>query len=271
MKKIFKLILISFLFISCEDVIDVDLNTADPRLVIDASIHWNKGTTGNNQFIKLTLTAPYFDDNVPPATGATVTVTNSKNFIFNFLEEDNTGIYKNKNFVPEIGEIYYLNILYNNETYVATETMLPVAPIEYVEQKNDGGFSGEEIEIKAYYSDPKNVENFYLFEFYILDRNTSSLEVYDDEFTDGNQIFAFYSDEDLVSEDQILIINSSISKRTYEYLNILLQQTDEDSGDPFQTQPATVRGNCVNQTNPENYPFGYFRVSETDVFTYVVE
>ena len=32
---------------------------------------------------------------------------------------------------------------------------------------------------------------------------------------------------------------------------ILLQQGGEDGGGPFETQPATVRGNCINQTNSE--------------------
>ena len=271
MRNILKSLLVCVLLFSCEEVIDVDLNTAEPRLVIDASIHWNMGTTGNNQLIKLSLTAPYFDDEIPPATGAIVTITDSNNIIYNFFDEDNLGLYKNENFSPAINEVYILNILYNNETYVATETMMPVVPIEYIEQKNDGGFSGDEIEIKAFYTDPENFENYYLFDFSVLDRSTSSLEVYDDEFTDGNLIFAFFSDEDLEPGDQILIRNSGISERTYEFLNILLQQTDEDSGDPFQTQPATVRGNCVNETNPDNFPLGYFRVSETDVFTYIVE
>ncbi|WP_396600488.1 DUF4249 domain-containing protein [Algibacter sp. R77976] len=271
MRKIFNLLFLCSLIFSCEDVIDVDLNTAEPRLVIDASIHWNKDTTGESQLIKLSLTAPYLDSEVPPATGATVTITNSDNTIFNFIDENNLGLYKNENFLPVIGEVYNLTIIYNGETYVATETMTPVVSIEYIEQKNDGGFSGEEIEIKAYYTDPENAANFYLFSFSVLDKNTSALEVYDDEFTDGNQIFAFYSDDELESGDSIVIRNSGISERTYNYLNILLEQTDEDSGDPFQTQPATVRGNCVNQTNPTNFPLGYFRVSETDAFTYVVE
>ena len=273
MKNIFKTIIICLTLIACEDVIDVNVNNAEPRLVIDASLHWIKGTNGSNQLIQLSLTGPYFDNNVPPANGAVVTVTDSNNNTFNFIEENDSGIYKTDNFIPVIDEVYNLKIIYNNETYIATESMIPVTPIKSVEQKNDGGFSGEEIEIKAYYTDPGNRENYYLFEFLILDRNSSTLEVYDDEFTDGNQIFAFYSDEDLETGNEILIRNSGISERTYEFLNILLQQTDEDSGDPFETQPATVRGNCVNQnkTNPDNFPLGYFRVSETDVFTYVVE
>ncbi|MDG1729595.1 MAG: DUF4249 domain-containing protein [Algibacter sp.] len=271
MKKIIKTCLIAIVLISCEDVIDVDLNSAEPRLVIDASLHWIKGTNGANQLIKLSLTAPYFDNNIPPATGANVTVSDSNNNTFIFTEENNSGIYKTENFLPVINEVYNLNIVYDNENYTATETMIPVVPIEFIEQKNDGGFSGDEIEIKAYYTDPENIDNFYLFEFLSLDLNSSTLEVYDDEFTDGNQIFAFFSDEDLETGNQLLIRNSGVSERTYEFLNILLQQTDEDSGDPFQIQPATVRGNCINQTNPDNFPLGYFRVSETDVFTYIVE
>ncbi|MEP3836103.1 MAG: DUF4249 domain-containing protein [Algibacter sp.] len=271
MRKIVIIFILGLLVTSCEDVIDIDLNTAEPRLVIDASILWIKDTAGSSQIIHLTLTAPYFNDTIPVATGATVTVTDSKNTVFNFIEDGSSGRYFNDTFTPLKNEEYTLNILYKNETYLATETMTSVVPIDYIEQKNDGGFSGEDIEIKAYYTDPENEKNFYLFDFFVVDRETASLEVYDDEFTNGNEIFAFYSNEDLKTGDNLIIRNSGISERTYEFFNILLQQTDEDSGDPFQTQPATVRGNCVNQTNPDNYPLGYFKVSEVDVFTYVVQ
>ncbi|GAA3588814.1 DUF4249 domain-containing protein [Flavivirga amylovorans] len=260
-----------FSLASCEDVVDIDLNTAEPRLVIDASLSWVKGTDGKNQSIKLSLTAPFFDSIVPPATGATVTVTDSNNSTFVFNEIENSGIYINNNFLPILNTTYNLTIVYNNETYTATETLIPVTPIEFVEQKNDGGFSGDETEIKAYYNDPSNIKNFYLFEFLIIKKNSINLEVYDDEFTDGNQIFAFFSGEDLETGDELKIMSSGISERNFEFLNILLQQTDNESGDPFETQPATVRGNCINQTNPDNYPFGYFRVSETSVFSYIIE
>lgn len=272
MKTIQYIILVILIsVVSCQEVIDIDLNTAEPKLVIDASLSWTKETNGNFQFIKLTLTAPFFDTTVPPATGALVTVTDSSNNTFNFTEDESTGIYINENFIPVIDGVYSLTIVYNNETYVATETLTSVVPIDFVEQKNDGGFSGEDIEIKAYYTDPAGIKNHYLFEFMVLDSNTLSLEVYDDEFTDGNQIFAFYSDEDLKSGDELVIRNSGISERTYEFTNLLLEQTNESGGGPFEAQPATVRGNCINQTNPENFPLGYFRVTETDVVTYIVE
>jgi hypothetical protein len=269
MKK-YIIIFLSLFFMSCEDVIDLSLDSAKPRLVIDASINWVKGTQGETQFIKLSLSAPYFDDIIPEASGASVTITDSNNTAYNFIEDGATGIYVNNTFLPEIGMVYHLLINYNNETYTATETLMPVVPIEFVEQKNDGGFAGDEIEIKAYYTDPKGIENFYLFEFTKTLSTSLNLEVYDDEFTDGNRIFAFHSDETLMAGDELIIRNYGISERYYEYLNILLQQTDDQSGDPFQTQPATVRGNCINQTNPDNYPFGYFRASEVDQLIYIV-
>mgnify|MGYP000094282786 CR=1 FL=1 len=271
MKKLILASLLMTVFMSCEDVIQVDLETAKTRLVIDASLNWIKGSDGSEQNIKLSLTAPYFSDNIPPATGATVTVTDSNSNTFSFIEEGTTGIYKNNMFIPEIDGTYILNIDYNNEVYTATETLKSVTLIESVEQKNDGGFSGDEIEIKAFYTDPENIENYYLFEFIKSSTGAINLEVYDDEFTDGNQIFAFHSDETLVSGDLLEIKCHGISERTFNYLNILLQQTDDESGDPFETQPASVRGNCINQTNPDNYPLGYFRVSETSHIDYLIE
>ncbi len=272
MKKIIYILLVSLLSTSCEDVINLNLETAEPRLVIDASLNWIDTTNGEIQFIKLSLTAPYYDNNFPPASGATVTVTDLNNNTFNFLEEvGNTGIYRNDAFIPVINNTYNLTIVYNEETYAATETLIPVVPIDFVEQKNNGGFSGNETEIKAYYTDPANIKNYYLFEFISINNNALNLEVYDDEFTDGNQIFGFYSNENLAPGDKMIIRNSGLSERAFEYLNILLQQNDNQSGDPFEIQPATVRGNCINQTNPSNFPLGYFRVSETTVFSYTIK
>ena len=271
MKKLIYIWLLIPILISCEDVIDVDLKTAEPRLVIDASLNWVKGSQGNSQIIKLSLTAPFYDNNISPASGAIVTVIDSNNNTFNFLEQGVTGIYFTNSFIPIINETYQLTINYNNEIYTASETLIPVVSIEFVEQKNNGGFSSDETEIKAYYTDPEGEKNYYLFEFNNNSLKTLSLEVYDDEFTDGNQIFAFFSSKNLTSGDELQIRNIGISKRTFEYLNILLQQKDDDSGDPFETQPASVRGNCINNTNKENYPFGYFRVSEVSGFKYTVE
>jgi len=270
MKK-FITILLCILVVSCEDVIDLDLNTSNPKLIIEASINWIKGTSGNEQEIKLSLSAPYYNLETPPANNASVSIFDSNNNEYTFTEYGTTGVYKNNSFVPVLNAEYSLEINYQGETYSASETLKSVASIDYVEQKNDGGFSGEETELKAYYTDPANIENYYFFEFKNDFTAIPTLEVYEDEFTDGNQIFGFYTEKDLTNGQEVRIRNHGISKAFYEYMYILLHQNSEEGGGPFETIPATVRGNCINETNPDNFPFGYFRLSEVDEITYIVE
>jgi hypothetical protein len=264
------LFLISLICFSCEDVIDVDVPESEPRLVIDASINWFKGTTGEEQEIKLTLTAPFFDNGVPPANNAQVFITDESNTIYDFVEETDTGVYRNSNFNPVLNTNYTLTIVYKNETYTATDTLLPVAELEYVEQNLEGGFTGEETEIKAFFTDPVDEENYYFFEFIPSIPVTPTLDTFKDEFVNGNEIFGFYVEEDLDPGDEVIIRNYGVSEQFYEFMFVLLQQTSEGGG-PFETQPATVRGNCINTTSPNNYPLGYFRLSEVSEIVYTVE
>jgi len=252
---------------SCEEVVDIDLQESKPRLVVEASIIWEKESLGNNQTIILSNTAPFYNSENPPAEGAIVTINSSTEETYLFIEIA-PGIYENKNFKPELDKEYTLSINYKNEIYTANEKMISVVDLENVEQSLNGGFSGDNIELKAYYVDPVEMENFYLFKFFYDD---SSLQIYDDEFTNGNRTFAYFSDEDLKSGDQVNFEIQGISERFYEYLYILSSQAGENNGGPFQTQPTTVRGNIINTTNTENFAFGYFRLSQSDKLTYKVE
>ena len=163
MKKLFLIFSLIIVTTGCEDVIDVDVPSENPRLVIDASINWFKGTTGAEQEIKLSLTAPYFEDSVSPATGAQIQIENSSNQVFIFNEDSNTGIYKNNGFIPVINETYILTINYQGEIFTGSETFKSVSSINFVEQNDNGGFSGNETELKAYYTDPADEENYYFF------------------------------------------------------------------------------------------------------------
>lgn len=39
----------------------------------------------------------------------------------------------------------------------------------------------------------------------------------------------------------------------------------------IEIQPVTVRSNCTNEINLDNFPFGYFRVSQADIINYTVQ
>lgn len=270
MKNSIYILFIFFIFSSCQDVIELEVPNAEPRLVIDASLNWFEGTSGSYQTIKLTLSAPFFNNEIPAATGANIFVTDQNNTVYNFIDTNSNGTYECFNFNPQLNQEYSLTVIYNNETYFGIETLTAVTPIDYVEQNNDGGFSGDEIEIKAFYTDPADEENYYFFEFQEEYESNPNLQVYDDEFINGNQIFAFYSNEDTEVGNQLMIRNYGVSKQFYQFMTLLLQQTS-DGGGPFEIQPATVRGNCINQTNPQNFPFGYFRVSQATEVMYTIE
>lgn len=271
MKNPYKfLLLFSLICFSCEDVIEIDVPTSEPRLVIDASINWFKGTTGNDQSIKLSLTAPFFENSVPPANNAEVYITDENNIVYDFLEDAETGIYLNSNFNPVINAEYTLTIIYNNEIYTASDTLYSVAELERVEQNLEGGFSGEETEIKAFFTDPANEENYYFFEFIPDMPVIPTLDTFKDEFVNGNEIFGFYVEEDLEPGNELIIRNHGVSEQFYEFMFVLLQQS-ADGGGPFESQPATVRGNCINVSNPNNYPLGYFRLSEVSEIIYTVQ
>ncbi|CAL65592.1 DUF4249 domain-containing protein [Christiangramia forsetii] len=263
----FIVLLSSLILISCEEVVSIPLEESEPRLVIDASIEWFKGTEGNNQIIKISRTSSFYEENTESIEDAQVRIFSENGTEFKFLHQQD-GIYINNNFQPVLNGTYELEVNLDGELYTATETLIPVTSLDYIEQLENGGFAGDEIEIKAFYTDPVSTEDYYLFEF--IDEDIS-LEIYEDEFTNGNQIFGYYSTEDIEPDDEIEIQIQGISKSYYEFLFILRSQLGTEGGGPFETMPATVKGNIINKTNPDNYPFGYFRLSEVDSTLYIVE
>lgn len=256
---------------SCEDVIDVNLETAAPKLVVYASIQWKKGTLGNEQKIRLSTTTGYFDSVIPTVSGADVRITNSDDTVFTFTEIPNTGEYKCSNFVPVIDQEYVLTIQLNGQTYTATETLKSVSPFTSIAQKNDGGFTGEEIEIKSFFNDPPEADNYYMVKFKSSILAIPSYDIFDDSFTQGNENFGLYINEDIKTGDNLDITLFGISKRYFEYMRKLTAVAGSASGGPFATAPASVRGNIINQTDSKNFAFGYFNLSETDYRNYVVE
>ncbi|WP_264558408.1 DUF4249 domain-containing protein [Flavobacterium sp. N2270] len=267
---IISIVLSSIGLISCEDVVDVDLNTAAPKLVIDASIKWQKGTLGDEQTIKLSTTTGYFENTIPTVSGAIVFITDSNLIQYDFNEDIGTGNYICTNFNPVLNETYVLTVIHDGQTYLATENLIPSPTIDSVEQNDEGGFTGDEIEVKFFFQDDGLVDNFYLIQFNPSFLNLPEYDVVDDEFFQGNQMFGLYFNEDLEAADDLTFTLHGISERYYNYMNVLLGVAG-NSGGPFQAPPATVRGNIVNQTNFDNYALGFFRLSEIDTMTYTVQ
>ncbi|PZR21726.1 MAG: DUF4249 domain-containing protein [Flavobacterium psychrophilum] len=271
--KLYKILslLIAFAMISCEDVISVDLDTAASRLVIDASIDWVKGTPGNEQKIILSTTTGYYNADFPTVSGAEITVTNTLGTVFSFVESANTGEYVCTNFEPVIGETYQMVIHLNGQTYTASETLTSAPDImENIEQDNEGGMGGDEVEITFYYQDNPLVDNYYLFGIRSPQVAFPQYEIEDDENNQGNVVPEYYSHEDLKPGDVVNIRLYGISKQYHDYMNKLIIASGADTG-PWPATPSAVRGNVVNQTDFNNYAFGYFRLAEVTVRDYTIQ
>lgn len=273
MKKIqlFLVIIMAIFFNSCEEVVDLDLKTAPPKLVIEATINWYKGTLGNEQKIKLSTTTDYYSNAIPTVSGATVYVKNSANIVFNFTENPNSGEYFCTNFIPVINETYTLTVISDGQTYTATETLKPVTSITKIEQNNQGGFDGKTIEIKAYFNDPASEENYYLFGYKYQNPLVNNYYTGEDTFFQGNEFFSTSQNDELKAGDKIGITHFGISKAYSNYIKVLSSIAGSSNGAPFQSPAATVRGNIINTTNFDNYALGYFSVSEADTKNYDVQ
>ncbi len=268
--KYIAILLVTLIVASCEDVVDVKLDTAPPKLVIDASINWFKGTSGSVQKIKLSTTTGFYDTEIPAVSGAVVQIKNSANTIFSFVETPNTGEYTCSNFTPVIGETYELTVVTNGETYTAVEKMMGVPNIDRIEQKDDAGFSGDEIEVKFYFKDNANEANNYMTTFETDIVVYPYYSVFDDEFFQGNESYGSYTHQDLAPGNEMKMALYGISKDYLNYMNILLSASQDQYG-PWSTTPTNVRGNFINHTDSKNFALGYFRLSEVDKRDYTIQ
>jgi len=263
MKKIIYLFILFGVFTSCEDVVEIELNESDPRLVIEANLYLLENGDSLTE-VRLTLSAPFYDNDIPIVSNASVIIKENGNI--HILEYAEEGIYIG-NFPLGYDIDYTLEVNYNNELYTATQQLIPVASIDYIEQNNDGGFNGDEIELKIFFTDPPGEENFYFFEAYSEKGGVE--DSFSDVFFDGNQIFAIYFADDLEAGDNVQMRLYGVDEQFYDFMILLFQQNE--SGGPFETQPTTVRGNIINIDNPDNFPFGYFRISNVSEESYTIQ
>jgi hypothetical protein len=269
MKKIYILIpLLILLFSNCEKVVEIDLPTIEPKLVIDASFEvlFDAAPVTANTVVKLRLSADYFEENIPTVSNALVFVTNlSDAAVTKFIDVNLDGNFRPiTNFIPLDDIEYELTVIYQNETYKGKATKVKSTPFTSAIQGDDTLFSGKEIEVKVAFNDDDTSDNYYLFDF----TNNLFLPI-EDRFFNGNPYnFSFYYQEDeIIAPTTVTIRMSGISKKYFTYFRILLNQSGVNGGGPFASVPASLLGNMINTTNETNFPIGYFHISETDTFT----
>ena len=269
MKKIYIwTLLIVLLFSNCEKVVDIDVPTIEPKLIIDASFEvlFNASPVTANVVVKLKLSTDYFDETIPTVSNAIVFLTNTTDSsIINFSDVNLNGNFTPIiNFIPKDAIEYELTVIYKSETYKGRATKVKSTQIDNAMQGDETLFSGKEIEIKVAFKDNINTENYYLFNF----TNNLFLPLEDRFFNGTNYNFSFFYQEDEIEvPTNVTVTMSGITKDYFTYFRILQNQSGTTGGGPFQSVPSSLLGNIINTTNETNFPLGYFHISETDTFT----
>ena len=252
-------------FASCEKVVDIDVPSIEPKLIIDASfeVYFDETPVRAINIVKLKLSADYFEEIIPVVTNATVFLTNlSDNTIINFSDANLDGDFEaDTAFIPLDDITYELTVVHNNEIYKGNAIKIKSTQLTGVIQGDETLFSGNETELKVNFTDLGPEENFYLFDF----SNNLFTSIEDRFFNNVDYNFSyFYGEDDIELPATVTVKMFGISKEYYTYFRVLSSQSGQNGGGPFETVPSSLLGNMINYTNEENFPLGYFHIAETD-------
>ena len=266
MKKIYiYTILTVLLFSNCEKVVDIDVPTIEPKLIIDASFEvlFNESPVTANMAVKLKLSTDYFNETIPTVSDAIVFLTNTADgSVINFSDVNLNGNFAPIiNFIPKDAIEYELTVIHKSEIYKGNATKVKSTQIDSAIQGDETLFSGKETEVKVAFKDNVDNENYYLFNF----TNNLFLPLEDRFFNGTNYNFSFFYQEDEIEvPTNVTVTMSGITKDYFTYFRILQNQSGTSGGGPFQSVPSSLLGNVINTTNEANFPLGYFHISETD-------
>lgn len=235
---------------SCTKVIDVDLNDADPKFVIEANYTAEDSTVR----VQLSLTTSYFD-NEPPTTLNNLVVV-----ITDHLGNPQTvpfignGYYELTNYVPIFSTDYTMTVQYDGTTYTAASTMNPPVALDTVGYEFFEGFFGlgPGYFAKLRFYDPPGIGNRYIVALsmnHVEATNLTDLFLQDDDYSDGNLVERpLFSDSLFQIGDTIGIEMRSVDKAVYDYFSEILSI----AGGQSSAAPANPK------TNWNNKALGYF-------------
>jgi hypothetical protein len=234
------------LLTSCEDVIKIELNYMEPKLVIEGVI-----TDSDNQcIIKLSKTADYFNQKTNPAvTDAEITLTDNKGTKVNFTEVE-PGIYSEESVQakPEIN--YTLTILSEGNEYEAKATIPKKVNIDSLTCKYNSESIFYEVGyvVSCHFSDPGAVRNFYRLKTYNINDRTharSSEDIYNDDIFSGNKVELSWSYDVFQQSDTVVVELYTLDAQTYEYYKTLFPISGGDDMTSI-TTPANPNSNIKN-------------------------
>ena len=274
-------IAVIFLFHSCEDVIDVDVPTETPRLVVDAVLRVDRDLPFVPVEVKVSETSDFFSNNTPTQLENAiifygVPLPNAPEifeevFSSSLAEsEPGSGIYvpdpnfssdqrmQTQNVVP--GTVFLLQLQHKGRFYSARTEYVPTVPIDMLEQGDQTLFDEDDTEVRVTITDTPDVNNFYVFDF-----GFGEFQALEDQFFQGQEFeFSYFYDENLQPGQEITVSILGANQEFFNYIDLLVEQT-EDTGGVFEPPVTTARGNVFDVTDLDNIDV-FDNVEQPDVF-----
>ena len=269
-------LLFGFITLSCEEKINLELNTdKNSRLVVQGRITNRQEI----QYVYLTRSGSYFsNDSTQAEEGAEVSISGSINSVKLYEDWNNPGLYKTAFPVYGIiGHTYTLNITTKDDKhYAATSYLDTVAGIdsitaeyEFIKYLNHGYYK-----LRLYTQDPRGKGNIYMFNVYVNDTlddsNLSNTSFQTDEYFDGQYLHGvefYYINEDRIipGANGIQVDMLSISREEYDFNTAFLDETSY-SGGLFSGPPANVPSNlkCIDKDGIDG--LGFFGASAVNSY-----
>ncbi|NOR76036.1 MAG: DUF4249 family protein [Draconibacterium sp.] len=256
-------IVLLFAIQGCEKVIDVDLNDAHPEIVIEGNL--SKFPVSAEVF--LSKTGNYFGDSFSEKiSGASVVIENELGESYS-LKEIVAGFYKSFEIMPEQGMQYNLRIETEGEVYEASSTLLPAVRIDSLSYYFDNGFAflDEGYIVKAYFTDPSEIENYYRIKIYendILNNESDNFIVFDDRLIDGHSMEVTLRGNIYDIGDTVSIQLISLDKGAYEYYTTFQELINVNPGSAAPANPTS---------NISNGALGFFSAWSSDIKTVIIK
>lgn len=217
------IIILLLSFISCEEVVNIDLKESDPRLVIDANI-----TDGSPCIISLTESQGFYNnESYKRIGGATIELSDDAGNTETVKETYEKGIYISL-MTGKTGKTYTLKVSVGGEAYEAKSTIPNAVPIDSIYIYNIKIGKEDWYSPCIIFQDPAKEENYYYTMMYVNGTLMKSIYLNDDQYRNGltvERILYFdkedNNDENLKIGDHIRVEMQSLDKGMYTFYKSL--------------------------------------------------
>ncbi len=265
MKKILVILSVVFVFTSCEKVIELPVNEADQKFVIEAPLSNYAG----DSYILLSKTAPIYDENgYEKVSNAQVTVTDKNNIVYTFIEDSiGSGRYIDTTFTVGENNIYRLKVKIGDQEFTSeciTQTLTPLNYIfpQRIATTNSTPENPDSTTVIFFsFTDHAYESNFYRFKVYKNGKYTKTLYQGDDKLINGEEFTQVFFGDTFDVGDTVVVEMQNVDEANYDYFYTL---SNAQSDNPFSATPA----NPV--TNIKGGALGYFGCYLKDIKALIV-